>query len=176
MTDQPQPDRSPASRRLERLIGLAVGGWLIGVLVLSAAGARPAHASRDDNSLPSMAPVVTTPTPVPIISAPRASARRAAPTPVPVVPLHLSYVAKTQCRSEARMYVDIVVTALGGKPPFDYYNDATLIAQGTKGSGKFTLVAAVGNPVPLKLIVIDSQGTRYSEDLFFRSTLRCAGK
>ena len=65
------------------------------------------------------------------------------------------------------------ITAHGGKPPYDYYNDMTLLGQDVSGSVDYSLVTALGNQIPFKLIVVDSTGQRYVEDIFYKSGLRC---
>ena len=68
-----------------------------------------------------------------------------------------------------------MITGHGGQPPYDYYHDSTLLAKGEFGSVKYTFDAPSGNPVPVKLIVLDSAGHRFVQDMFYKTHLKCGG-
>jgi hypothetical protein len=117
---------------------------------------------------PSVARVIV---PKPTAVAPRLPAATAAP----FHPLDFSFYVKEYCATERSFQIlQVMLTAHGGVPPYDYYNDATQVGQGVAGSVVVEVKAAYGNPVPFKLIVIDKTGQRYSETFFWKSTRRCS--
>ena len=67
--------------------------------------------------------------------------------------------------------VTLMITAHGGQPPYDYYNDTTLLDKSQSGSVRYELKTPSGNPVPFKIIVIDSAGQLYTETFFYKSHL-----
>ncbi len=88
-------------------------------------------------------------------------------------PLNFSWYAGAICQGTQQQQVTLNVTAHGGTPPYDYYNDTTLIGLNIPGSVDYSLVTALGNQIPFKLIVVDSVGQRYAEDIFYKSGLKC---
>ena len=134
-------------------------------------------------------PTVTSkPAPKPSAAATRAAAARsAAPAssqpaksaPAKVVPtvagepLHFSFYVYAYCATRKIQNIQITITAQGGKPPYDYYNDTQLLAQATDGSVRYTQDAPAGNPVPYQIIIVDSTGQKYSEAFFYKTHLHC---
>ena len=98
---------------------------------------------------------------------------RATPTPTPAPPLHFSFHVDARCTTRQKQDLKLVVTAHGGRGPYTYYNDATLLGRQIKGSVWFTVTAPAGNPVPFKLIVVDSTGRKYMEEFFYKTYLHC---
>lgn len=96
------------------------------------------------------------------------------PTPdATLTPLNFSFYAKAICATRKIQNLTLMITAHGGQPPYDYYNDDVVLAKSEKGSVKYSRDAPAGNPVPYKIIIVDSIGQRYSEDFFFKSHLSC---
>lgn len=131
-----------------------------------------------DLPLPTAKPSSTPrPTAIPAtVSAPQPVAtiqRKPTSTPIPAEPLNVSWYADPICWGAQTQKVTINLTAHGGQPPYTYYNDSALIAQLTNGSATFSVVSAAGNPIPLKLIAIDSAGQRVTENQFYKSGLHC---
>ncbi len=95
-------------------------------------------------------------------------------TSTPVLPLELFFYVKAYCHKKgtSTQVVDLFLTGHGGVPPYDYYNDTTFIGQST-GMVRFTVKAASGNPVPYKVIVLDSSGQRYVKEFFYKTGLHC---
>jgi hypothetical protein len=122
----------------------------------STATRRPPTAIPTTASTPRPAATIPTSTPVPQI---------------PVDPLHFSFSANASCAGSGEQNVSVSLTGYGGQPPYTYYNDMTLLAQSVSGSVTFSFVTPAGNPVPLKLIVIDSTGQRVMENQFYKSGL-----
>jgi hypothetical protein len=136
---------------------------------------------------PTATPVPTA-TPQPITTATRTAAPRsmtsrtlvksstpqALPKPIaPQRPLDFSFYAKAWCATRKIQNLTLMLTAHGGQPPYDYYDGDVLLAKGEKGSFRYSRDAPAGNPVPYKIIIVDSLGQRYSEDFFFKSHLSC---
>ncbi len=135
--------------------------------------------------------VAATATPLPTVTIrtvarssalPRASAsapstsieRQPTATATPLRELDFSFYVKTACAQEPnRQMVTVMITAMGGVGPYDYYHDTVLLAENTNDSFKLVVKAPVGNPVPFKLIVIDSIGQRYMKEFFYHSTQHC---
>ncbi len=69
-----------------------------------------------------------------------------------------------------------MITAHGGTPPYTYYNDTTQIGQTTEGTVALEVKAALGNPVPFSLSVVDKTGQRFSQAFFYKSTVHCYWK
>lgn len=93
-------------------------------------------------------------------------------TPVPRE-LDFSFYVKAWCGTRKTQTLQFMITGHGGQPPYDYYNDAVLLAQKEFGSVRYTFDAPAGNPVPLKLIVVDSAGARFVQDMFYKTHLQC---
>lgn len=95
-------------------------------------------------------------------------------TSTPILPLELFFYVKAYCHKsgESLQVVDIFLTAHGGTPPYDYYNDTTFIGQST-GMLRYTMKAASGNPVPYKIIILDSGGQRYVKEFFYKTGVHC---
>jgi len=100
-------------------------------------------------------------------------ARRVRATPTPATPLHFSFHIDARCTTRKKQDLKLVVTAHGGKGPYTYSNDATLLGKQLTGSVWFTVTAPAGNPVPFKLIVVDSTGRKYLEEFFYKTYLHC---
>lgn len=95
-------------------------------------------------------------------------------TATPVLPLDLYFYVKAYCHKsgESLQVVDLFLTAHGGVPPYDYYNDTTFIARDS-GMVRFTMKATSGNPVPYKIIILDSSGQRYMNEFFYKTGVHC---
>jgi len=91
----------------------------------------------------------------------------------PLEPLNFSFYAKGICATRKIQNLTMMITAHGGQPPYDYYNFDTVLAKSEKGSVKYIRDAPAGNPVPYKIIIVDSLGQRYSEDFFYKTHLSC---
>ena len=127
------------------------------------------------------ATATSTPTSTPLATRAAAAVRTAAKTAAkplatstPVLPLDLFFYVKAYCHKSgtSTQVVDLFLTGHGGVPPYDYYNDTTFIGQNT-GMVRFTLKAASGNPVPYKIILLDSSGQRYMTEFFYKTGLHC---
>ena len=102
------------------------------------------------------------------------STPQAMPKPdVPLRPLDFSFYAKAWCATRKIQNLTLVIAAHGGQPPYDYYNGDVLLAKGEKGMIRYSRDAPAGNPVPYKIIIVDSLGQRYSEDFYYKSHLSC---
>ncbi len=127
--------------------------------------------------------VVPTPlptaTPVPTLRSAPALVRKPATTTAPEVtpePLGFYFYTYAYCHKyneDNLLVVDLHVTGHGGQPPYDYYNDTTPFAQGVDGLARLTVKAPSGNPVPFKIVIVDSTGQKYTEDFFYKSRVRC---
>lgn len=95
-------------------------------------------------------------------------------TSTPVLPLELFFYVKAYCHKSgtSTQVVDLFLTGHGGVPPYDYYNDTTFIGR-DPGMVRFTVKASSGNPVPYKVILLDSSGQRYVNEFFYKTGLHC---
>ncbi|MBI5566582.1 MAG: hypothetical protein HY870_16900 [Chloroflexi bacterium] len=132
-----------------------------------------ATATRLSTPLPTatMRSVVT-----PRTAAPKSSVsvqRLPAATATPIRALDFSFYVKARCATASTQTLQVVITGHGGHPPYDYYNDTTLLAEKEAGSARYTFDASAGNPVPMKLIVVDSTGQRFVQTMFYKTGLKC---
>ncbi len=103
--------------------------------------------------------------------------RQPARTATPIRALDFSFYVKEYCATErSRQILKVVITGHGGAPPYTYYNDATQIGQTTEGTVALEVKAALGNPVPFNLTVVDKTGQRFNQTFFYKSTVHCYWK
>ena len=132
------------------------------------------------------ATATSTPTSTPTATRPAATrmAAKSAPAKSPTLtpagtplPLNMSFYVKAYCHksTDSSQVVDMYLTAHDGVPPYDYYNDATQIGH-SAGMIRFTMRASSGNPVPYKIIIIDSAGNRLLNEFFYKTGVTCKAK
>ena len=103
----------------------------------------------------------------------RPSTPQVLPKPsTPLEPLNFSFYAKGTCATREIQNLTMMITAHGGQPPYDYYNFDTVLAKSEKGSVKYSRDAPAGNPVPYKIIIVDSRVNATAKTSFTRRTCR----
>jgi hypothetical protein len=97
--------------------------------------------------------------------------------PTQILPLDMSFYVKAYCHksTDSMQVVDLYLTAHNGVPPYDYYNDTTLIGHDA-GMIRFTMKASSGNPVPYNLLIVDSAGHRLTNVFFYKTGVTCKAK
>ncbi len=136
----------------------------------------PTVTSTPTNTPTATATRTPSPTPKPTrTSTLRPTATRIATRqPAAALSFHLNWSADPRCWGGGRQYVTFYLTAFGGTPPYDYYNDTTLIRRDVYGSVDYSVEAAAGTPIPIKLTVVDSSGHKsVAPESFYRSGLKC---
>jgi len=114
------------------------------------------------------------PTRAPVVRRTAANSSTPARAPVATVaPLDFSFHVDAYCITRKTQELWLVITAHGGQPPYTYYNDATQLDKTTSGSVWYKHTAPAGNPVPFKLIVVDSAGRKYMQEFFYKTYLHC---
>ncbi len=137
-------------------------------------------ATAEATATPTSTPVAPTETPAPtrssttVRSAVQSASLQPNATPTPLRPLDMSFYVKAYCHksTDNLQVVDLFLTAHGGVPPYDYYNDTTLIGHDA-GMIRYTMKASSGNPVPYKIIILDSRGQRYVNEFFYKTGVSC---
>ncbi len=107
-------------------------------------------------------------------SSQRASAATKTPT-APPEPLSFSFYYRAYCHKydDNLQVIDLYITGHGGQPPYDYYNDTTQFGTHTNGMERLTVKTSSGNPVPFKIIIVDSRGQSYMENFFLKTKVHC---
>ncbi len=141
----------------------------------AAATATPAPTASPTATVKSAARVVATRAVATVASTP--APRRPVATATPIRALDFSFYVKEYCASErGHQILQVIVTAHGGIPPYDYYNDTTQVATATAGTAKVEVKAILGNPVPFNISVVDKAGQTFRQIFFWKSRVRCSWK
>ncbi len=158
--------------RRRRAFELVISGFLLMGLLLTAA---PAWGAAPPEGVSQAAPAPTpTRTPVArrLLTGQAAALVKRAPTATPA-PLDFSFHVDAYCITRKTQELRLVITAHGGQPPYTYYNDAVQLDKTTEGSVWYRRTVPAGNPVPFKLIVVDSTGRKYMQEFFYKTHLHC---
>jgi hypothetical protein len=96
----------------------------------------------------------------------------------PPEPLSFSFYYRAYCHryDDNLQVIDLFITGHGGQPPYDYYNDTTQFGAHTSGLERLTVKTSSGNPVPFKIIIVDSKGQSYMENFFLKTKVRCVNR
>jgi hypothetical protein len=179
------PTQTPVAKTMSAVSAPASTALPVDEAILSNLALRKIAQASTGTPLPTATPAPTIVKPaarpaavrVTAVAKPSTPAQLPAATVTPIRQLDFSFYVKEACANErSKQLLKLMITAHGGIPPYDYYNDATQLGHAVKGSVVLDVKAAYGNPVPFKLIVVDSSGQRYSETFFWKSTRRCSWK
>lgn len=155
-----------------RALELVVSGFLLMGLMVTAAPAWGAAPPEGVNQAASTPTPTRTPVARRLLTGQAAAPVKRAPTATPT-PLDFSFHVDAYCITRKTQELRLVITAHGGQPPYTYYNDAVQLDKTTEGSVWYTHKAPAGNPVPFKLIVVDSAGQKYMQEFFYKTYLHC---